>query len=56
MKFGTNGGTTMKIKNLSIASLLLAGVAFAGCAGTGSGAGGGGGASTDTTVAPAGGT
>ena len=49
---GTNGGTTMKKRNLSFAALLLAGAVFAGCAGTGSG--GGGGASTDTTVAPAG--
>ena len=52
MKFGTNGDTSMKTKHLSFAALLLAGAAFAGCAGTGSG--GGGGASTDTTVAPAG--
>ena len=52
MMFGTNGGTSMKTKNLSVAALLLAGAAFAGCAGTGSG--GGGGASTGTTVAPEG--
>ena len=55
MTLGTNGGTNMKTRHLSVAALLLAGAAFAGCAGTGSGAGGGG-ASTDTTVAPAGGT